>query len=105
MSWIGIDDVIGGIHHAITCEALNGPVNVVAPNPVTNHEFTKTLGRVLRRPTVLPMPAFAARIALGEMADELLLASIRVVPRRLEETGYKFRDAQLEPALRHVLGR
>jgi uncharacterized protein len=105
ISWVGIDDVIGAIHHAITCEALNGPVNVVAPNPVTNHEFTKTLGRVLRRPTVLPMPAFAARIALGEMADELLLASIRVVPRRLEETGYKFRDAQLEPALRHVLGR
>jgi uncharacterized protein len=105
MSWIGIDDVVGAIHHAITCEALNGPVNVVAPNPVTNHEFTKTLGRVLRRPTVLPMPAFAARLALGEMADELLLASIRVVPRRLEETGYKFRDTQLEPALRHALGR
>ncbi len=105
MSWIGIDDVIGAIHHALTCDALNGPVNVVAPNPVTNHEFTKTLGRVLRRPTVLPMPAFAARVALGEMADELLLASIRVVPRRLEETGYKFRDAQLEQALRHALGR
>ena len=75
MSWIGIDDVVGAIHHAITCEALNGPVNVVAPNPVTNRDFTKTLGRVLRRPTMLPMPAFAARsrsrgdggrIALGQ---------------------------------------
>ncbi|HET6327516.1 MAG TPA: TIGR01777 family oxidoreductase, partial [Planctomycetaceae bacterium] len=105
MSWIGLDDVIGAIHHAITCDALNGPVNVVAPNSVTNHDFTKTLGRVLRRPTVLPMPAFAARLALGEMADELLLASIPVLPRRLEETGYKFRDAQLEPTLRHALGR
>jgi uncharacterized protein len=105
MSWIGIDDVVGAIHHAITCEALNGPVNVVAPNPVTNRDFTRTLGRVLRRPTIFRVPAVAARLALGEMADELLLASIRVVPRRLEETGYKFRDAELEPALRHVLGR
>jgi uncharacterized protein len=105
MSWIGIDDVVGGIHHAITCEALNGPVNVVAPNPVTNRDFTKTLGRALRRPTVLPMPAFAARLALGEMADELLLASTRVVPQRLDETGYKFRNPELEPALQHLLGR
>jgi uncharacterized protein len=105
MSWIAIDDVVGATHHAITCESLIGPVNVVSPNPVTNREFTKTLGRVLQRPTVLPMPAFAARVALGEMADELLLASTRVVPRRLEETGYQFRDPQLEPALRRVLGR
>jgi uncharacterized protein len=105
MSWIGIDDVVGAIHHAITCDALNGPVNVVAPNPVTNRDFTKTLGRVLRRPAILPLPAFAARLMLGEMADELLLASARVEPRRLEETGYTFRDSQLESALRHVLGR
>jgi hypothetical protein len=105
LSWVAIDDVVGAIHHAITCESLNGPVNVVSPNPVTNRDFTKTLGRVLRRPTVLPMPAFAARLAFGEMADELLLASTRVVPHRLEETGYKFRHPDLEPALRHLLGR
>jgi uncharacterized protein (TIGR01777 family) len=104
-SWIGIDDVVGAIHHALTCEDLNGPVNVVSPHPVTNREFTKTLGRVLRRPTALPVPAFAIRLALGEMADEMLLASIRVAPRRLEETGYAFRDPELEPALRHVLGK
>eukprot|EP00913_Durusdinium_trenchii_P008823 g8289.t1 len=72
-SWVGIDDVIGSILHAITNDAVSGPVNVTAPNPVTNREFTKTLGRVLRRPTIFPMPAFAARIALGEMADDLSL--------------------------------
>jgi|HubBroStandDraft_6_1064221.scaffolds.fasta_scaffold81430_2 uncharacterized protein (TIGR01777 family) len=105
LSWIAIDDAVGAIHHAITSESLNGPVNVVSPNPVTNRDFTKTLGRVLRRPTVLPMPAFAARLAFGEMADELLLASTRVVPHRLEETAYKFRHPDLEPALRHLLGR
>jgi hypothetical protein len=105
MSWIGIDDAVGAIHHALTCDELSGAVNVVSPNPVTNRDFTKTLGRVLRRPTILPMPAFAARLAFGEMADELLLASTKVVPRRLVETGYAFRDPQLEPALRHLLGR
>ncbi len=105
MSWIAIDDVVGAIHHAITCDTLNGPVNVVAPNPVTNRDFTKTLGHVLRRPTIFPVPAFLARLLLGEMADELLLASIRVVPRRLQETGYTFRYPELESALRHVLGR
>ncbi len=104
-SWVAIDDVIGAIYHALKCDALNGPVNVVAPNPATNREFTTILGRVLRRPTIVPLPAFAARLVLGEMADELLLASIRVVPRRLEETGYKFRNPDLEGALRHVLGR
>ncbi|HTN73810.1 MAG TPA: DUF1731 domain-containing protein, partial [Pirellulaceae bacterium] len=81
------------------------PVNVVAPNPVTNHEFTKTLGRVLNRPTILPMPAFAARLALGEMADELLLASQRVRPAQLQATNYAFRHAELEPALRALLGK
>jgi len=104
-SWIEIDDAVGAILHALTHDQLAGPVNAVAPNPSTNRDFTKTLGQVLRRPTVLPMPAFAARLALGQMADDLLLASTRVVPRRLEETGYAFRYSQLEPALRHVLGR
>ncbi len=104
-SWVGIDDVIGAIHHALVDSSLSGPVNVVAPNPVTNREFTKSLGRVLSRPTVLPLPAFAARLALGEMADELLLASARVRPTKLLKSGYQFRHTDLESALRHVLGR
>ncbi len=103
-SWIEIDDVLGAILHALTSVELSGPVNAVSPNPATNREFTKTLGHVLRRPTIFPLPGFIARLALGQMADELLLASARVVPHRLEETGYAFRYPQLEPALRHVLG-
>jgi hypothetical protein len=105
MSWIALDDVIGAIHHAIMNPELHGAVNATAPNPVTNYEFTKTLGRVLRRPTILPMPAFAARLAFGEMADALLLASTRVEPARLLGTGYQFRFPKLEGALRHLLGR
>ncbi len=104
-SWISIEDVAGAIHHALRTDSLLGPVNVVAPNPVTNAEFTKTLGRVLNRPTIVPMPAFAARLALGEMADELLLSSTRVVPDKLDRSGYDFRQPALEPALRHLLGK
>ncbi|MBI4255412.1 MAG: TIGR01777 family protein [Candidatus Rokubacteria bacterium] len=103
MSWIGIDDTLGAILHALTTEALAGPINVVAPAPVTNREFGRTLGRVLRRPAIVPFPAVAARLLLGQMADELLLASARVVPARLEATGYAFRDATLEGALRRLL--
>lgn len=102
-SWVSLDDAVGAVRHAIETEFLSGGVNVVAPNAVTNSEFTKTLGRVLHRPTILPMPAFAARLALGEMADELLLASIRVTPRRLLESGYAFKQPTLEAALRHLL--
>ena len=105
MSWIALDDVIGAIHHAMITESLPGPVNAVAPQPVTNYEFTKTLGRVLRRPTIVPLPAFAARLAFGEMADALLLASIRVEPARLLEGGYVFRYPDLEGALQHLLGK
>ncbi|MDA1055223.1 MAG: TIGR01777 family oxidoreductase [Planctomycetota bacterium] len=104
-SWISIDDAVGAIHHAMMADSLAGPVNVVAPNPVTNLEFTKTLGRVLRRPTIIPMPAFAAKLALGEMADELLLASSRVDAKKLLQSGYEFRQPTLEAALRHLLGR
>ena len=104
-SWISIDDAAGAVHHALMSESLSGPVNAVSPNPVTNEQFTKTLGRVLNRPTVLPMPAAAARLALGQMADELLLASARVVPKKLEESGYDFRQPTLEGALRHLLGK
>jgi len=105
MSWIAIDDLVGAIHHALVTESLNGPVNVVAPNPATNREFTKTLGRVLKRPTIFPMPAFAARLAFGEMADELLLASTRVEPAKLNSSDFQFQLTQLEGALRHVLRR
>ncbi len=104
MSWVAIDDVTGAIYHALTMDSLKGPVNVTAPNPATNKEFTKTLGRVLKRPTVMPMPAFAARLAFGEMANDLLLASTRVAPKKLLDTGYDFQYPELESALRHVLG-
>jgi len=105
MSWIAIDDVVGAILHVLTTEALRGPVNAVAPQPVTNREFTKTMGRVLGRPTVFPMPAFAARLAFGQMADELLLCSQRVEPAKLLGSGYLFRFPELEAALRHLLGK
>jgi hypothetical protein len=105
MSWIAIDDTIGAIHHAIVTEPLQGPMNGVAPTPVRNAEFTRTLGRVLSRPAIAPMPAFAARLAFGEMANALLLASQRVMPTRLQASGYKFRYPELEGALRHLLGR
>lgn len=105
MSWIALDDAVGANHHALITDALQGPVNAVAPAPVTNREFTKTLGRILHRPTLFPMPAFAARLAFGEMADALLLASTRVQPSRLLATEYRFRFTDLERALRHLLGR
>lgn len=104
-SWIAIDDLVGAIQHAILTESLAGPVNAVAPNPATNREFTKILGRVLGRPTLFPMPALAARLAFGEMADALLLASTRVQPKELVDSGFEFSYPRLEGALRHLLGR
>lgn len=104
-SWISIDDAAGAIHHALMTNSLHGPVNVVAPSPVTNNEFTKTLGQVLGRPTIAPMPAFAARFALGEMADELLLASTRAEPQQLIASAYQFRQPTLKVALEHLLGK
>jgi uncharacterized protein (TIGR01777 family) len=103
ISWIELNDLVRVIKFALSAAVLNGPVNAVAPMPVTNREFTKTLGRVLRRPTVFPMPAFAARAAFGEMADEMLLASTRVEPRALSSVGFDFENPRLEPALRHLL--
>src|SRR6058998_1867421 len=105
VSWISIDDLVGAILHALATESLAGPVNAVAPEPVTNRELARTLGRVLRRPALLPLPAVAARLLFGQMADELLLASARVEPARLRATGFTFRHARLEDALRHELGR
>ena len=103
-SWVAIDDVVGSIVHALTDGSVRGPMNVGSPNPLTNAEYTKVLGRVLRRPTLFPLPAPAARLMLGEVADALLLASQRMRPARLEETGYAFRHPELEGALRHLLG-
>ncbi len=103
ISWVAIDDVIGAMNLALENETLHGPINVVAPNPTTNAEFTKTLGRLISRPTAFAVPAFAARMAFGEMADEMLLVSQRVAPKRLTEAGYEFQYSDLESALRHVL--
>jgi uncharacterized protein (TIGR01777 family) len=103
MSWIALDDVVEGIRFGLATEAVRGPVNFVAPEPVTNSEFTKTLGRVLSRPTWFPIPAFGVRLAFGEMADALLLSSQRVQPEELLDSGYSFKHRQLEGALRHAL--
>lgn len=105
MSWIAIDDVLGAIQHALASDGVSGPVNAAAPEPVTNATFTKTLARVLGRPAVVPVPAFALRLLFGEMADAALLSSTRVRPDRLLATGYRFRFTDLERALRHLLGR
>lgn len=107
MSWITLDDLVRVFHAAIRDPSLEGPVNGVGPSPVTNRDFTKTLGYVLNRPTILPAPAFALRLALGEMADELLLSGANVQPTRLQECGFAFPppDDQLESALRRVLNR
>ena len=102
-SWVSFDDVIGAILHLMETNALSGPVNVVTPDPSTNAEYTGMLGSVLNRPTFLTVPASAARLGLGEIADELLLASARVEPVRLRETGYSFRHPDLEGALRYLI--
>ena len=104
MSWITLDDTVAAMGHLLATESAAGPVNVVAPAPVTNGEFTRTFGRVLRRPTLFPMPGFAARLAFGEMAEALLLASTRVKPAGLLGSGFAFRHNSLEEGLRHVLG-
>lgn len=103
MSWITLPDVVGVIRRLMTDEQLSGPVNAVAPQPVTNEEFTKTLGRVLGRPTLFAVPKFAARLAFGEVADALLLSSQRVEPARLKAAGFKYADPELEGALRRIL--
>jgi uncharacterized protein len=104
-SWVSFDDVIGGILHVMDTEDLSGPVNVVTPDPRTNADYTRVLGKVLNRPTLFTVPAPAARIMLGEITDELLLASARVEPVRLQEAGYSFRHPELKGALRHLLER
>jgi len=103
VSWIDARDVASAVVHVIKTDSLQGPVNMVAPNPVTNADFTKILARVLSRPAIFPMPAFAARLVFGQMADELLLASQRVEPAKLRASGYQFKYPLLEPALREIL--
>jgi uncharacterized protein (TIGR01777 family) len=99
MSWITLDDLVNVFQYCATTEELSGPVNGVAPGAVTNRAYTKALGRALTRPTIFPMPSFAARIAFGEMADALLLSSTRVEPRRLSETGFAFQHPKIDGAL------
>ena len=103
MSWIDLQDMVGAIHHILKSDLLQGPVNLVAPKPVTNAEFTKTLGRVLSRPTVLPLPAFAVKLAFGEMGETVLLGSQRVEPSQLVMSGYPFRFSNLQASLENIL--
>jgi uncharacterized protein (TIGR01777 family) len=103
MSWIALQDVIGAIEHAAYTSTLSGPVNVTAPASCSNREFTKTLGRVLKRPTMFPVPAPVLRILFGELADALLLSNSRIVPTKLLESGYVFSLPTLEAALRAAM--
>ena len=103
MSWIDIQDMIGAIHHILKTDLLQGPVNMVAPKPVTNAEFTRTLASVLSRPAIFPVPAFAVKAAFGEMGESVLLASQRVEPARLVASGYPFRRSELRASLESTL--
>lgn len=104
ISWVAIDDAVNAIKLVINDQNIRGAVNVVSPNPVTNEVFTKTLGHVLNRPTALAMPAFAARLAFGEMADEMLLVSQKVMPKKLLAAGFEFALPDFETTLRRYLG-
>ena len=103
MSWISLDDVVGIVNYALEHEIVRGAVNVVAPNPATNEEFTKTLGSVLYRPTFIPLPEFAVHMVFGEMGDALLIDSTRVIPKRLTDAGYEFKFTDLKQALQHAV--
>jgi uncharacterized protein (TIGR01777 family) len=103
MSWISLDDVIEILRFALENGNVRGPINIISPQPVQNAEFTKTLANVLHRPALFPAPPFALRLALGEMADALLLSSQRVLPKKLESLGYRFLHADLKSALAAVL--
>jgi len=103
-SWISLLDTIAAILHTLEHPDLHGPINIVAPHPVRNHEFTAALAAVLHRPAVLPVPAFALRMFLGEMADEALLASVRVEPKKLVESSFEFLHPDLRQVLRELLG-
>ena len=103
MSWISIDDEINAIKFIINSQNLSGPINLTAPNPVDNYEFTKVLGKVLRRPTIAPLPGFAARLMFGEMADAILLTGNKVYPKKLIDEGFTFQHPTLDKALEGIL--
>lgn len=103
MSWIDIEDTAGAIIHCLNKSEIVGPVNIVSPNPVTNAEFTQTLADVIKKPAFLPMPDFAAKMVFGQMAEELLLASTKVVPAKLQDTGFKYEFPHLHNSLVHLL--
>jgi hypothetical protein len=105
VSWITVHDLVGAIYHAVMTESLSGPVNAVAPHPVTNREFGRVLAKVLRRPYLMTLPAPALRLMFGEVADAALLASMKVRPRKLTESGFAFDHPHLEDGLRFLLGR
>jgi len=104
MSWIALDDLVRAVLFAADNATLSGPLNLVAPAPVTNAEFTRELAKAVHRPAVFPVPAFALRLAFGEMADEALLASTRAIPQRLAEAGFRFEAPILSVALKQILG-
>jgi uncharacterized protein len=103
MSWIDVQDMAGAIHHILKADLLQGPVNMVAPRPVTNAEFTRTLASVLSRPAIFPMPAFVVKLAFGEMGETVLLGSQRVEPAQLVTSGYPFRFSELRASLESLL--
>jgi len=103
MSWVSINDVAEIILHIINSETLSGPINIVSPNPLSNYSFTKILGKKLHRPTLFPLPAFLANLLFGEMAQELLLSSTKVIPLKLQKSGYHFQESTLESALDDIL--
>ena len=103
ISWIAIDDLIGIFNFALENENFSGAINATAPNPVKNKEFTDTLGNVLNRPTIIPIPAFGIKLLFGEMGETLLLEGARVVPEKLQNAGFEFKFPELEAALKHIL--
>lgn len=103
-SWIHVDDIVGAVQHLIDNESIAGPVNLVSPAPVTNAEFTRTLASALHRPALVPLPAFAVRMLFGEMGEQLLLSGQRVLPEKLQSTGYRFRFPELKLALQNLVG-
>lgn len=105
MSWIALDDVVAGLYHVLNTADLKGPVNFVSPQSLTNRDFTKALGAVLKRPTIFPVPALVIKILFGEMGEALLLSGANVEPRKLLESGYTFHFPELKEALHHLLGK
>ncbi len=104
ISWVSLADLTAAVRHLLINRSLSGPFNITAPAPVTNAEWTVTLSRLLRRPAIFHLPAWLLRMLLGEMAEQLLLASTRAIPYRLQDSGFTFQEGILEPALRRMLG-